>query len=61
MNVYMTVLSSKDYIPGVKALKKSLVKVKSQYKLVVLVPQDAEELFSTLLKEKRIIDDMCLV
>lgn len=55
---YITVLTNLDYLPGVKALNKGLLKVKSKYPLFVLIPKDKEDLFKpyfNLIRIKSII------
>ncbi len=59
--VYITVLTSEDYIPGVKALKKSLQHVKSQHDLVILIPQSRQKQLMEGLKKNRIPDLHCTV
>lgn len=58
-NVYMTVLSNELYIPGVKALKRSLIKVKSANDLIILVPRSKENELRELLTKKKILDERC--
>lgn len=57
--VYMTVLTNAKYIPGVKALKKSLMEVGSIYRLAVLIPSDIECSISKKLNDEKIFDDFC--
>ena len=59
--VFMTVLTTENYIPGVKALKKSLMKVKSKHDLVILVPKSKEDQLCAVLEKNRIVDDHCTV
>lgn len=51
---YITVLTTLDYLSGVKALNKGLLKVKSKYPLFVFIPEDKEELFAPYLKKYKI-------
>ncbi|MCQ2975615.1 MAG: hypothetical protein MJ211_12510 [Bacteroidales bacterium] len=60
MKVYVTVLTNEIYIPGLKALKRSLLKVKSKYKLCILLKSGAYEL-KNLLKENNVLDDYCFL
>ncbi len=54
---YFTVLTNEAYIPGVKALSKSLTAVGSKYRLAILIPEGRteklkkNEAFSRMLKE----------
>lgn len=56
---YVTVLTSENYIPGVKALKKSLIKTKTKYHLIVLIPKNST--FKNNLISNKIIDEYCLL
>lgn len=56
---YVTVLANDKYIPGVKALKKSVRKVNSKYDLVILVPKEFEQQLNSLLLKNRILDKHC--
>lgn len=60
-NVYLTVLTNDRYIKGVKALKKSLVTVKSQYRLAVLVPEDKKAELSEKLSKFGLLDEYCFL
>ncbi len=57
--VFMTVLTNDKYIPGVKALKRSLKLVRSKHDLVILVPQSMEISLRSKLKRNRILDKHC--
>ena len=59
--VYMTVLTTATYLPGVRALKRSLKKVKSEHKLVVLVPDDQMFTLGQELGKSGITDDFCKI
>jgi len=59
--VYLTVLTSKDYIPGVKGLKISLFKTKTKYNLVILVPEEMRNELEPLLKKRKILNDRCIL
>ena len=61
VEVYITVLTTDHYVPGVKALKKSLLKVKSKHDLVILVPKSKEDQLCAVLEKNRIVDDHCTV
>lgn len=41
---YITVLTNTKYIPGVRALARSLKEVKSKYPLYLLIPEDGEDI-----------------
>lgn len=57
-NAYITVLTNTRYIPGVRALAKSLKEVKSQYPLYVLVPEDMADVLGTLTEnDKKLIGE----
>lgn len=56
---YVTALTSLSYIPGVIGLKKSLIKVKSKYGLIVLIPEDNFESFMKIINMNRIADKYC--
>ena len=59
--VFMTALSKGKYVAGVKALRRSLEKVKSKYKLAILVPEeDRKELTEDLIKNQ-VLNDNCFV
>lgn len=60
-DVYLTVLSTLSYVPGVKALKRSLRKVGSGYPLYILIPAEREEEFRDALSSARILDDFCQI
>ncbi len=51
---YMTVLSTDDYLIGVLALNESLKKVKSKYKLTVLINENISPKLKEILKENNI-------
>ena len=59
--VYVTVLTNDNYIPGVKALKRSLRNVKSKHDLVILVPKSKEKELRNILEKNRIPDEHCTV
>ena len=59
--VFMTVLSNEKYIAGVKALKKSLERVKSKYKLAILVPEEEKKELIEVLIKKHILNNDCFV
>lgn len=59
--VYMTVLSNAAYLPGVKALKRSLEAVGSRYKLVILVPEELENELGRLLESNHLLEDSCIL
>ena len=55
---YITVLTNTKYIPGVRALAKSLKEVKSQYPLYVLIPEDREDILIEFSEtDKRLIGE----
>lgn len=60
MKAYVTVITNEIYIPGLKALKKSLLKVNSKYRLAVLLKKNNTEL-AVLLKNSGLIDDYCFL
>lgn len=39
---YVTAVTTKEYIPGCMALARSLIEVKSAYKLIILIPESSE-------------------
>lgn len=41
--VYVTAVTTKEYIPGCMALARSLMEVESAYKLIVLIPESSEK------------------
>lgn len=53
-NTYMTVLSTDDYLIGVLALNESLKKVKSKYKLTVLINENISPKLKEILKANNI-------
>ena len=55
---YVTTLTSKNYVPGVLALKKSLKRTKTKYKLYVLIPKNNAATLLPLLE--KILDTFCL-
>ena len=59
--VYITVLTSENYIRGVKALKQSLRHVKSRHDLVILIPKSREKQLLGILEKNRILDKHCTV
>lgn len=59
--VYMTALTNEKYVPGVKALKKSLEKVHSKHGLVILVPESKEKVLRAVLEKNKIIDSYCFL
>ena len=59
--VYVTVLTNDNYIPGVKALKRSLRSVKSKHDLVILVPKSKENELRRILQKNRIPDEHCKI
>jgi len=60
-NVYITVLTNTKYIPGLKALKKSLFKTKTKYDLGILIPENKKQEFESILIQNKIIDDRCFL
>ena len=59
--VFMTVLSNEKYIAGVKALRKSLERVKSKYKLAILVPDEVKKDLAESLLKKHVLNKNCFV
>ena len=55
---YVTALTTPTYLPGVIALKNSLKKTKTNYKLYVLIPKESINELLPLLNG--VIDDFCL-
>lgn len=48
---YVTALTTEEYIPGCMALARSLVDVKSEYKLIVIIPESEKDNLETKLDE----------
>ena len=59
--VYITVLTSENYVPGVKALKKSLKHIKSKHDLLILIPESKKDQLLDILEKNRILDEHCRV
>lgn len=49
-NVYLSIISNNDYLPGILTLNKSLIAVNSKYKFVVLVTENISQL---------VVEEMC--
>ncbi len=58
---YITVLTNERYIPGVRALKKALEKVRSCYDLVVLIPEDKAGALVEALEAEGVTGGKCRV
>lgn len=57
--VYITVLTNDRYIPGVRALRRSLRAVKSAHDLVILVPESRAEELRGALERNAVLDGNC--
>lgn len=58
---YIVALTNGAYLPGVVALKKSLRRVKSNYNLFILIPDDSSDSLLELLNRNAVLDDFCSV
>lgn len=58
---YLTVFTDTKYLPGLRALKKSLLKTNTKYKLVVLIPTSEKDIFLPVLEKNKILDSFCEV